>query len=78
MKMVSMHEAKSQLSRLVKAVELGENVVIARRNVPVARLVPVDVAEPKRRFGVLKGKIKLDDSFFDPLPETELDAWEGR
>ncbi len=78
MKTFTMHEAKSQLSRLVKAAERGENVVIARRNVPVARLVPVDAPEPKRRFGALKGKIKLDDGFFDPLPEQELDAWEGR
>ena len=63
MKLVIMHEVKSRLSRLVKA---------------VARLLPGAAPVPKRRFGALKGEIKLDDSFFDPLPETELDAWEGR
>jgi len=43
----------------------------------VARLVPVNVPPKKRRIpGALKGIIKVDDSFFDPLPPEELDAWD--
>ena len=73
---VNIHEAKTHLSRLLVRVEAGEEVVIARNGKPVARLVnipkPVD-----RRFGSMKGLITLDDSFFDPLPDEELAAWEG-
>ncbi len=73
---VNVHEAKTQLSRLLAQVEAGEDVVIARRGEPVARLVacrPVGNREPD----VLKGRIVIPDSFFDPLPEEELAAWEG-
>ena len=73
---VNVHEAKTQLSRLLAQVEAGEEVVIARNGKPVARLVPCE-QQGKRRFGSLKGRIKLDESFFDPLPEEELAAWEG-
>ncbi|MXZ88017.1 MAG: type II toxin-antitoxin system Phd/YefM family antitoxin [Dehalococcoidia bacterium] len=73
---VNIHEAKTHLSRLLAQVEAGEDVVIARNGKPVARLVPCE-QQGKREFGVLKGRIKLDDSFFDPLPEEELAAWEG-
>ena len=73
---VNIHEAKTNLSRLLAQVEAGEDVVIARNGKPVARLV---ACEPpgKREFGALRGRIKLEDSFFEPLPEAELDAWEG-
>ena len=76
MKTVNVHEAKTHLSRLLAQVEAGEDVVIARNGKPVARLVP---CEPKRKpqFGSWKGRIKVTDSFFDPLPEEELAAWEG-
>ena len=73
---VNIHEAKTHLSRLLAQVEAGEDVVIARNGKPVARLVPCE-PPARREFGVLKGRIKLDDSFFDPLPEEELAAWEG-
>ncbi len=73
---VNIHEAKTNLSRLLAKVEAGEDVVIARNGTPVARLVPVQ-RPGKRQFGSMKGRIKLDDSFFDPLPEEELAAWEG-
>ena len=73
---VNVHEAKTHLSRLLGRVEAGEDVVIARNGTPVARLVPVN-KQGKRQFGVMKDRINLDDSFFDPLPEEELAAWEG-
>ena len=73
---VNVHEAKTNLSRLLAKVEAGEEVVIARRGTPVARMVRVR-KWGKRQFGSMKGRIKLDDSFFDPLSEEELAAWEG-
>ena len=73
---VNVHQAKTQLSRLLVQVENGEEVVIARNRKPVARLVPVQ-RRGKPRFGSWKGRISVDDSFFDPLPEEELAAWEG-
>ena len=76
MTIVNIHEAKSNLSRLLKQVEAGEDVVIARNGKPVARLVAC-VMPGKRQFGALGGRIKLDDSFFDPLPAAELADWEG-
>ena len=74
MSTVSVHQAKTHLSRLLVQVEAGENVVIARNGKPVAKLVSYE--QPgKRQFGVLKGQISIDDKFFEPLPDTELDAW---
>ena len=76
MPIVNVHEAKTQLSRLLAQVEAGEEVVIARRGQPVARLV---CCKPrgKRRFGAMRGNIKITDAFFEPLPEEELKLWEG-
>ncbi len=77
MYVVNVHQAKTELSRLLARVEAGEDVVIARRGEPVARLVACK-ARIKRQPDVLKGKIVVPDTFFDPLPEEELTAWEGR
>ena len=72
---VNVHEAKTHLSRLLAEVEAGQEVVIARNGTPVARLVPCQ-QRGKRQFGALKGRLVVPDSFFDPLPEAELEAWE--
>ena len=74
---VNVHEAKTHLSRLLAQVEDGEEVVIARNGTPVARLVQVRSARGTPQFGSWKGRLTLDDSFFDPLPPEELAAWEG-
>ena len=76
MVVVNVHQAKTQLSRLLAQVETGEEVVIARRGEPVARLVGCK-PPGKRQPDVLKGKVTVPDSFLDPLPEEELEAWEG-
>lgn len=73
MKVVSVHEAKTQLSRLLERVRGGEEIVIAKRGRPYARLCPLEPPAP-RLPGLLSGSV--DDSFFEPLPEEELDAWE--
>lgn len=77
MPVVNVHQAKTHLSRLLAQVESGEEVVIARNGKPVARIVRVE-KQGKRQFGSMKGRIKLGEGFFDPLPEEELAAWEGR
>ncbi len=77
MTVVTIHHAKTHLSRLIAAAEAGEEVVIARGKQPVVRLAPVDAVKPKRRFGAYKGQFTIDERFFEPLPEEELAAWEG-
>lgn len=74
-KPVTVHEAKTQLSRLIERAERGERVVIARGKVPVAVLVAIET-RVERRFGAMKGKAHVTDAFFEPLPEAELSAWE--
>ena len=74
---VNVHEAKTHLSRLLARVEAGEEVVIARNGKPVAQLVRCK-PEGKRKPGSMAGLFEVPDSFFDPLPEEELAAWEGQ
>ena len=73
---VTIHEAKTQLSKLIARAEAGEEIVIARGKEPVVRLDPIAPTTIKREPGFLKGSIP-DSFFFDPLPEEELALWEG-
>ncbi len=76
-KLVTIHAAKTNLSRLIERVRQGEEIVIARGKEPVARLVPLTRAAGGRRFGAMKGKASTTDAFFEALPEDELSAWES-
>lgn len=69
--------AKTHLSRLLDQIERGATVVISRHGKPVAKLVPYR-PRARRQFGALRGRVSIDERFFDPLPETELDLWDGR
>ena len=73
---VNIHEAKTQLSRLIEAALRGEEVIIARGNTPVVRLEPVRGA--KIKLGLLKGKVGTPPDFLEPMDEEELRLWEGR
>jgi antitoxin (DNA-binding transcriptional repressor) of toxin-antitoxin stability system len=88
----TMHEAKTQLSRLVERTLAGEEVVLTRgrERVPVVKLVAVEPVLPageirslptfkngKRPFGLYKGQFEVGPEFFDPLPDDELALWEG-
>lgn len=75
-KIVTVHEAKTQLSALIRLVEAGSEVVIARGRHPVVRIVPWRRFTKKRTFGAMKGKAAVDAAFFEPLPESELNPWE--
>jgi prevent-host-death family protein len=76
-KAVNTHEAKTQFSRLLKRVASGEEIVIATRGVPVARLVPMVPEKSKRKLGAYGDTIKIADDFDAPLPEDILEDFEG-
>jgi len=78
MKEVNTYEAKTQFSRLLRRVAAGEEITIANRGVPVARLVPVSAKKPKRELGFYGDTIKIADDFDAPLPDEILDLFEGR
>ncbi len=73
---VTIHEAKTNLSKLIVRALDGEEIVIAKGAEPKVKLVPL-VPKIERKPGTMKGKIEWSDSFFDPLPEDELRRWEG-
>jgi len=72
MESVSVYDAKTHLSRLLDAVEAGEEIVITRNGHPVARLVRV-LPTPKRRFGTLPNVATIRDDFDEPLAVDDLD-----
>ena len=73
MKTVNVHDAKTHLSRLLERARAGEEIVIAKSGRPYARLVPLEGRAPERRAGTLKGRIRVDETFFEPLPK----GWGG-
>ena len=73
---VNIHEAKTQLSRLLRLVAAGEEVIIASAGKPVARLVPVE-QPPRRLLGLDEGLFEIPEDFDDPLPADVLQAFEG-
>jgi prevent-host-death family protein len=73
----NIHEAKSQLSKLIEAVQRGETVVIAKAGKPVAQLGPLQPAAPPRVLGILAGQVNLGPEFDAPLPAGVLDAFEN-
>lgn len=77
MRTVNVHEAKTHLSRLLEAVEAGEEIVIARSGKPIARLVAVGRADQPRRPGALKGHLWIGDDFDAPLPEDIAAGFRG-
>lgn len=74
---VNVHEAKTQLSRLLERVSQGEEVVIARHGKPVARLVAVSERPERRVPGSARGRIVVSEDFDEPLPEEVLKDFEG-
>jgi antitoxin (DNA-binding transcriptional repressor) of toxin-antitoxin stability system len=75
MKTITIHKAKTNLSRLIEDACQGEEIIIARGKKPMVRLVPVSNPRGERKPGRLKGKFKLGPEFFEPLPQEELDLW---
>lgn len=78
MNAVNVHEIKAHLSEYLAAVERGETVVIARRNKPIAKLVPIEpekAGKKRRPIGLAKGMGEIDPSFFEPMSKEELAEW---
>ena len=72
MVVVNVHEAKTHLSRLLDRAHVGEEIIIAKAGKPFARLVPLEV--PEERVPARYPE-RIRDSFYDELPESELEAW---
>lgn len=75
MTMVGIHEAKTHLSRLLRRVAAGEEIVIAKSGLPVARLVPFE-APKNRMLGLDEGLFEIPDDFDSPLPDSLLGEFE--
>lgn len=77
----NVHDAKTQLSKLIDRAHAGEEIVLAKAGEPWAKLGPITpVAKRKRTPGRFKHLLKdiPSDIWFEPLPDDELDAWEGK
>ncbi|MEX1128637.1 MAG: type II toxin-antitoxin system prevent-host-death family antitoxin [Vicinamibacterales bacterium] len=72
----SIHAAKTNLSKLIERAQAGDDVIIARGQTPVARLVPIRRTAAARRFGAMRGRAKTTRAFFEPLPADEIAQWE--
>lgn len=72
MEIINIHTAKTQLSRLIAE---RKEVIIARYGQPVAKLIPIKQLKQERKPGTAKGKIKMQDDFFDPLPADMLNEF---
>jgi len=75
-KSVGVHEAKTQLSRLLELVAAGEEITITRRGEEVARLVPAVAGHRRRRLGVDRGRFVVPRDFNAPLADEDLDRFE--
>ncbi len=74
--LINVHDAKTQFSKLLEQAHAGQEIILAKAGKPYARMMPLAPAASKRQRGRVKGII--DDAFFEPLPDAELNAWEGR
>ena len=75
MAITTIHQAKTNLSKLIERAERGEEVLIARGDKVVVKLVPIRSVPKQRRLDLLKGKFSVPPEFFEPLPEEELQRW---
>lgn len=73
---VNIHEAKTHLSKLLRKVAAGEEIIISKAGEPVARIVPIAGRE-RRRFGVDSGLFEVPDDFDAELPADLLDRFES-
>jgi prevent-host-death family protein len=75
-KHVTVHQAKTELSKLLAEVEQGHEIVIAPNGTPVARFVPFPAPGPRRlRVDTWKGRVRMAPDFDAPLTDAELADW---
>jgi antitoxin (DNA-binding transcriptional repressor) of toxin-antitoxin stability system len=76
---LNIHEAKTHLSKYLDRLMRGETIVLCRRNVPIAEIRPLPRRLKQRRpIGLARGEFAVPGTFFDPLPEETLSAFEGK
>jgi antitoxin (DNA-binding transcriptional repressor) of toxin-antitoxin stability system len=73
---ITIHKAKTQLSRLIEQACQGEEIIIARGKTPVVKLVALRPESAARKPGAWKGTLKVGPEFFEPLPPEELKGWD--
>jgi prevent-host-death family protein len=78
MSKVNTHEAKTRFSWLLRRVAAGEEITIANRGVPVARLVPIPADQVARKLGIFRNQMSIPDDFDAPLSEDVLKLFEGK
>ena len=73
MAIINVHEAKTHFSKLINRAHAGEEIILAKAGKPYARLMPLNDPEPR-----IPGRypVAIPDTFFDPLPDSDLDTWE--
>lgn len=76
---VNIRQAKIHLSRYLARLKPGETLIIFKRNIPIAEVRALPQAgKQKRPIGLAKGQVKVLPSFFEPLPDDIIDAFEGK
>jgi len=76
-RVVNVQEAKTHLSRLLREVEAGKEISIARAGRVIARLIRAEEAAP-RAWGFFEGQVRIDPRAFDPLSDDEASEWDDR
>jgi prevent-host-death family protein len=77
MRTVNIHEAKTQLSKLIDAAAKGEPFIIAKAGKPLVKVVPIDAPAEKRRLGFMKGQFTVPDDFDTMFQEEIIKMFEG-
>jgi antitoxin (DNA-binding transcriptional repressor) of toxin-antitoxin stability system len=76
---LNIHEAKTHLSRYLSRLGEGEQILLCKRNVPVAEIRAVEQPRKTRRpVGLAKGRFEVPPKFFEPLPDDLINAFEGK
>jgi prevent-host-death family protein len=76
---VNVHQAKTHLSEYLDRIAKGETIILCKRNTPIAEIRPLPrIRQSKRPIGLAKNKLKIPKSFFKPLPDELVDAFEGK
>ncbi len=78
MLMVNIHDAKTNLSRYLSRLDREQEIVLCKRNRPVAVIRPIPSPRSRRAVGLERGRLSVPDGFFDPLPQELLTLYDGR
>ena len=76
---LNIHEAKTHLSKYLPKLEAGERILLCRRNQPIAEITPLPKTSTRPRpIGLARGEFTVPSTFFEPIPEELVHAFEGR